>query len=428
MIVCLFCLTIDRQHRWVAVELQSYSCHTLVCRFNSLGPAVVQYVLPPNTLLTVVRVDPPPFTARFKRWYTFEDADGTNIVDRTTAGSSAQHTIGTFYIPFQNRSGHKLFRQFPDRKIVASIDYDPAEMFERTVHRRLLTVHATFLSPVPRDQMIRAGTPRQRLEMEAAQLDVDNESKFGQDVATLTYLDRTAYTCGHEELTLGLRHELADEWQDRAGGWVAINDDDGEVQHSYQDEWSYVNGAARIGGISYDGATNQDKDRDDGNSGLMPADFVARVNRHLLEKQSVPELLTLEEVLAVRLYTGPAFRPINGWLREVSVLPSAPPFWMKHRWGAYTAERSGLEAAVARRAAAMDRRSSFGATVGLLISAIRKLAAASTPAESSRPLYRGLVGVLASKFWLPDAAGLVAGTDAGERVREWESAAAAVLL
>ena len=39
----------------------------------------------------------------------------------------------------------------------------------------------------------------------------------------------------------------------------------------------------------------------------------------------IDDLLTLDEVLAVRLYTGPAYLPINWWLRQVACLPE-PPF------------------------------------------------------------------------------------------------------
>jgi hypothetical protein len=60
----------------------------------------------------------------------------------------------------------------------------------------------------------------------------------------------------------------------------------------------------------------------------------------------------------------------------------------------------------------LDTASSFGATVGLLISAIRKLAAANTKEENDRRLYRGLRGALEGSFWLPDALGFVCAVDA----------------
>ena len=121
-------------------------------------------------------------------------------------------------------------------------------------------------------------------------------------------------------------------------------------------------------------------------------------------------LLTRDEVLAVRLYTGPGYAPINGWLREVGNLPNPPAEGLK-RWGAWTPERGAMSAADARKSAALDRQTSFGATVGHLTAAIRKIAAASTPDESSRKLYRGLKGQLDARFWIPDEFGIVCATD-----------------
>lgn len=118
------------------------------------------------------------------------------------------------------------------------------------------------------------------------------------------------------------------------------------------------------------------------------------------------------QVLAVRLYTGPGFQPINGWLREVAMLPKEPPSWFTPRWGAYTPTRAKMSAEAARRDAALDASSSFGATVGHLIAAIRKLTVANTAEENNRRLYRGLKGVLPGSFWLPDQLGVVCATDA----------------
>lgn len=121
-------------------------------------------------------------------------------------------------------------------------------------------------------------------------------------------------------------------------------------------------------------------------------------------------LLSREEVLAVRLYTGPGYAPINGWLREVGNLPKEPPEGFL-RWGAWTEARGQMTPEEARRSAALDYGSSFGATVGHLTSAIRKIAAASTQHESERRLYRGLKGKLEPRFWMPDGFGIVCATD-----------------
>jgi hypothetical protein len=94
--------------------------------------------------------------------------------------------------------------------------------------------------------------------------------------------------------------------------------------------------------------------------------------------------LTLDEVLAVRLYSGPAYQPINGFLRSLG-----------HVHGEY------------RSALARDTNLTFMATVGHLCRAIRKLAAVTTPAEASKPLYRGVRGELPRTFWVPDEQGMV---------------------
>jgi hypothetical protein len=114
----------------------------------------------------------------------------------------------------------------------------------------------------------------------------------------------------------------------------------------------------------------------------------------------------------VRLYTGPAFIPINWWLRQVALLPERPPESHPIITGAWTAERGLRDAKTARREAALDAASSFGATVGHLIAALRKLASANTPDENTRKLYRCMRGALPGSFWLPDAQGIVGMVDA----------------
>jgi len=131
--------------------------------------------------------------------------------------------------------------------------------------------------------------------------------------------------------------------------------------------------------------------RDEGNIGMLPEDFHTRANAHIRSRrpEAPPEaLLTLSEVLACRLYTGPGYQPINSWLRRVGTLDSQP-----------------------RREAALDPERSYGATVRHIIDAIRKIAAVNTPQESDRVLYRGLRGVLPKLFWLADGLGFVAATD-----------------
>ena len=90
----------------------------------------------------------------------------------------------------------------------------------------------------------------------------------------------------------------------------------------------------------------------------------------------------------MRLYSGPAYQLINGFLRQVARLDGA------HR------------VALARSLAL-----SFAATVGHVCRAIRKLAAIATPEEAAAPLYRGVRGELPNSFWVADEQGLVCATD-----------------
>jgi hypothetical protein len=120
--------------------------------------------------------------------------------------------------------------------------------------------------------------------------------------------------------------------------------------------------------------------------------------------------LTLEEVIAIRLYTGPGYAPINSWLREVTALPAEPPAHAP-RWGAWTPERGRMAPEQARRSAALDVTSSFGCTVGHLVRALHKIAALNTEDENQCTLYRGLRGTLPGRFWIPDDLGIVCATD-----------------
>ena len=96
-------------------------------------------------------------------------------------------------------------------------------------------------------------------------------------------------------------------------------------------------------------------------------------------------------VLALRLYSGPAFKPINDFLRQLSELHGP-----------------------ARIAVAQDPQLTFASTIGHLCVAIRRLAAVASPEEVSRTLWRGLRGELPTSFWEPDDLGDVCVVDVGE--------------
>ena len=103
----------------------------------------------------------------------------------------------------------------------------------------------------------------------------------------------------------------------------------------------------------------------------------------------LPRPLTTEEVISVRLYTGPAYQPINGFLRQIANLSG------EHR-----------------TRLARDVRLTYACTVRHVCDGIRKLAAVATAEELAAPLYRGVRGELPNAFWFPDEQGMVIATDA----------------
>ena len=264
-------------------------------------------------------------------------------------------------------------------------------------------------------------------------------SKYNDDVATLKYLERSAYTRGIDDISTGLDHSLEHEWNGRKLSWVHWT---GRTTTT-QEEWAYVMGAActnfnfagrdeENGGVSLDGFMQRV-------NGMLAAQWGHEgsvVNEPLRPRQHIPSrtaarpsgwgsfhaiseamngaldedrLLTREEVIAVRLYTGPGFAPLNGWLREVAALPEPPASSI--RWGAWTPERALMGADAARRDAAMDAQTSFGMTAFYLVTALRKIAAAPAREASYGKLYRGLKGALPGSFWMPDDMGVICATD-----------------
>ena len=99
--------------------------------------------------------------------------------------------------------------------------------------------------------------------------------------------------------------------------------------------------------------------------------------------------LSLDEVLAIRLYSGPAYQPINTFLRAFS-------FLKEHSFRKEMGSHAGL---------------TFAATVRHIIHGIRKLSAILTEEEASKPLWRGVRGQLPDAFWVPDKAGAVVAVD-----------------
>jgi hypothetical protein len=240
--------------------------------------------------------------------------------------------------------------------------------------------------------------------------------KMLQPATTLSYGGRVDFGRGHAEITAKPVLTMEQEFQ-RDDRWVDGNGTGDFWQCSALTEWMYAaHELARVGGPVADAnlpSWNPLRDCG-GNAGMSASDFAKKANVFILKQlqrrraESVaaaaptvaaghpaPQdrlqtdghlLLVLEEVIAIRLYSGPAYVPLNKFLREVSKLSAD--------W------RSKL---------AQDPKHTYSATVGWLISGIRKLARVT---ELST-LYRGVRGVLPDAFGVPDLQGLCSATDFG---------------
>ncbi|CAK0821991.1 unnamed protein product, partial [Prorocentrum cordatum] len=142
-------------------------------------------------------------------------------------------------------------------------------------------------------------------------------SKLTGSVATLSYGSLKDYVAGPGSLadkpvlTMEMEFGRAQTWTDWKG-----------VSYSLQECWQYVCGPAE----ERDGCTPGTRDR--GNSGVTPSGFRDRISgrsrtagaRAGAGTSRSYALLTHEEVLAVRLYSGPAYDPLNRFLRQASLL------------------------------------------------------------------------------------------------------------
>lgn len=228
-------------------------------------------------------------------------------------------------------------------KLQRRVPKEAGFVHERTgvrVMQELLVVRATFCQPADVDGADAA-------EMAAG--------RFA--TPTLQYASRAAYIRNLRDVceapTLTMVQELDREfaWTD----WLG-------TEYTLRAEFDYCAGVAS----RCDSCTAGVRDADNG--GRTLGDFRARVNEHIrarrqgglgLNLDEAHAYLSDEETLAVRLYSGPAFQPINVFLRQIASLTG------KHR------------AAILRHADL-----TFSATVSHVCSAIRKLAAVNTAEET----------------------------------------------
>lgn len=162
----------------------------------------------------------------------------------------------------------------------------------------------------------------------------EGSGKMVGAAAMLSYGKRTAYVEGIDDLfakpVLSMADEFArdDSWADWRG-----------VSYTLKSEWKYVTGPASLREDCTPGR------RDGNNHGKTVDQFVEQVNEWIQQRRALGHgtklplsyaLLTREEVLAVRLYSGPAYQPINGFLRQVQLTFGQPkPIPYIHAYEAY---------------------------------------------------------------------------------------------
>lgn len=219
------------------------------------------YALPPNTYLTLARVQEAPFVVQMRRWrFRRCAAVRANSPPETTLddrGGADGRGPWRFYLEVQTTSGKFFAETFPaspcdgpkadiDAKMLPptaealavaeahavtleALGYDEFSTYPRTVeHGRLLTCTCTYQNPADhsRDQGM---WYKRHLELqwfaliEALQDKALREvgataTKYAENVAQLGFLDRTAYVRGTSDLTSQLTHQMEEEWL-RADKW-----------------------------------------------------------------------------------------------------------------------------------------------------------------------------------------------------------------
>ena len=230
--------------------------------------------------------------------------------------------------------------------------------------QRLIVVTATYHPPT----VDAAG--------KVSQLVAEGLPRFCTSVVSLTFGKPEAFFLGLDNLThkpiLSMSDEFARDYE--WGAW------DGS-SFSLRAEWAYVTGEATPSTLGCWG------ERDPLSAGKLPEDFQSDINTFIFERRRsglgsmsgdrAP--LTRDEVLALRLFTGPAYIPINAFLRRISKLV-----------GEY------------RDVLAQHPQYTFAATVGHICRAIRKLVDVASPEESKQSLWATMRGKVPSSLWDPD--------------------------
>jgi len=348
-------------------------------------------------------------TDRESRWESLEIPDGTGFRGLTSSAlthASADHRFFSeegFMVLESSETGEPVLRCALTSDVIC---FESAADDEHGAHAAVVTSPDSGDFPpntLFRFKEVKApGTwqapggvfPKQRLLVVTAtyqppRTGVIAEGEGGRmcgSPVTLSYNKRETFLRGLDDMIAKPALTMEDEflrpmsWHDWAG-----------VEYNLRTEWAYVNSKAQRTEKCTPGT------RDEHNDGKTPEAFLEEANRFIQERRDkghgalLPRehaLLTRDEVLAVRLYSGPAYQPINMFLRQIAPLTD--------QFRKQVAEHPDL---------------TFACTVGHICRAIRKLAAVGTPDEAKEKLYRGVRGDLEKAFWLPDSQGMVCAVD-----------------
>ena len=152
-----------------------------------------------------------------------------------------------------------------------------------------------------------------------------NGGKMADLPVSLQYASRQAFVKGLDDIItrplLTLEQEFTRDyaWTDYKG-----------ASYTLREEWEYVNGPA----VPATDKTPGTRDKDNG--GVTLQQFCDRINDHIAKRRvelkaadpyapmpsEANAFLTREEVLAVRLYSGPAYQVVNHFLRAIGSMSS----------------------------------------------------------------------------------------------------------
>jgi hypothetical protein len=248
------------------------------------------------------------------------------------------------------------------------------------VRQTLVTVRATYLSPAAtaageHSRVVGGGGGgklHSKLTSDSTELSYGNRMTFVRGVAEIMFL---------RPLTMEEEWARDHKWEDWTHKWFG-----GKA------EWDYVWNEPAVEGRG--GVVGFDK----GHGGMRLADFrqlfieQIRAAGRDADDELVP---TLEEVAAARLYTGPAYVKLNGFMRVVGNVP-------ERHWRARFAQLPGF---------------TYSSTVFHLTNAIRKITQIDALEQRGQEvgdevtLYRGVRGALPAEFYKADDQGLVTAVD-----------------